>query len=43
MMMLTMRMSFEEAVSTQKQLNPYFEAEWDRIVSTEYLKKRLVV
>lgn len=43
MMMLTMRMSFEEAVSTQKKLNPYFEAEWDRIVSTEYLKKRLVV
>lgn len=43
MMMLTMRMSFEEAVSIQKKLNPYFEEQWNRIIDTKYLDKELIV
>ena len=43
MMMLTMRMSFEEAVSIQKKLNPYFEGQWNRIIDTKYLDKELIV
>lgn len=43
MMMLTMRMSFEEAVSCQLKLNPYFEEQWKRIIDTKYLEKQLIV
>lgn len=43
MMMLTMKMTFEEAVSTQLRFNPYFEANWNRIIDTKYLEKKLVV
>ena len=43
MMMLTMKMSFEEAVATQLKHNPYFESQWKRIIETEYLKKKLVL
>lgn len=43
MMMLTMRMSFEDAVKAQLMLNPYFEDQWKRILETKYLEKRLCV
>lgn len=43
MMVLTMRMSFDEARETQKQLNPYFQDQWDRIIKSEYLDKELTI
>lgn len=43
MMMLTEPMSFDEAVSIQKKLNPYFEEQWNRIIDTKYLDKELIV
>lgn len=43
MMMLTMQMSFENAVNVQLRFNPYFEANWNRIIETNYLDKKLIV
>ena len=43
MMMLTMKMSFEEAVATQFKVNPYFESQWKRIIESDYLNKSLVL
>lgn len=43
MMMLTMGMTFEGAVNIQLKMNPYFEAQWNRIVETKYLDKKLVL
>ena len=43
MMMLTLGMSFEEAVSAQMKFNPHFEGQWNRIISTKYLEKELIV
>lgn len=43
MMMLTMGMSFEDAVRTQLKFNPYFKEQWNRIVETKYLEKELIV
>ena len=43
MMMLSMRMTFEEAVSIQKQLNPFFEEQWNRIVDSNYLDKKIII
>lgn len=43
MMMLTLGMSFEEAVSVQMKFNPYFEEQWNRIINTKYLDKELIV
>ena len=42
-MMINFHITFEEAVSIQKKNNPYFEAEWDRIVESGYLSKELNV
>ena len=41
--MLTLGMSFEEAVSVQMKFNPYFEEQWNRIINTKYLDKELIV
>ncbi len=43
MSMLTLRMSFDKAVEIQKKFNPYFQDQWDRIVESEYLKKKLII
>ncbi len=43
MMMLTMRMTFEDAVYWQHKFNPYFEDQWNRIIDTHYLEKKLIV
>ena len=43
MMMLTMNMSFEDAVKIQLKLNPYFNDQWNRIVESKYLDKELIV
>lgn len=43
MMMLTMNMSFEDAVKIQLELNPYFKDQWNRIVESKYLDKELIV
>lgn len=43
MLMLNMRMSFDEAVKAQLLLNPYFEDNWKRIIEMKYLDKILEV
>lgn len=43
MLMLNMRMSFDEAIKAQLSLNPYFEDNWNRIMDTNYLDKELKV
>jgi hypothetical protein len=43
MMMLTLNMSYDDAIKMQLKLNPYFKAQWDRIVETKYLDKELIV
>lgn len=43
MMMLTMNMSFEEAINVQLKLNPYFADQWKRIIDSKYLEKELIV
>lgn len=43
MMMLTLNMTFEEAVNVQLKLNPYFEDQWNRIVDSKYLEKELII
>lgn len=43
MMMLTIKMSFEDTVKIQLECNPYFEDQWNRIIKTKYLEKKLIV
>ncbi|SHH97864.1 hypothetical protein SAMN02745196_02162 [Clostridium collagenovorans DSM 3089] len=43
MMMLSRRMTFEEAISMQKQLNPSFEKQWSSIVDSKYLDKKIII
>lgn len=43
MMMLSLGMSFEQAVALQMKFNPYFEDQWNRIVSSKYLDKNLII
>jgi hypothetical protein len=43
MMMLTMRMSFSEAIKTQQATNPFFQNQWDRIIESKYFKKKLLL
>ena len=43
MMMLSCGMSFEQAVAFQMKVDPYFEDQWNRIVSSKYLDKKLIV
>lgn len=43
MMMLTMNMSFNEAIIVQSKFNPYFDEQWKRIVDSKYLEKELIV
>lgn len=41
MMMLTMGMSFEQAVTWQLKMNPYFQDQWNRIMDSRYLEKQI--
>lgn len=43
MMMLTLGMSFEESLKFQFNNNPYFASEWERIQSSGYLEKELII
>ena len=43
MMMLSLKMSLEDAVAFQMRVNPYFEEQWNRIIDTKYLDKELTV
>ena len=43
MMMLAMRMSFKEALDFQMRFNPYFEEQWNLIISVKYLDKELII
>lgn len=43
MMMLAMRMSFKEALNFQMRFNPYFEEQWNLIISVKYLDKELII
>ena len=43
MMLLSLGMSFEQAVALQMKFNPYFEDQWNRIVSSKYLDKNLII
>lgn len=43
MMMVSMGMSFEEAISVQEKVNPFFEKEWNRIVDSKYLDKKFII
>ena len=43
MLMLTIGMSFEQAISVQMKFNPYFKDQWDRIIESKYLDKKLYV
>lgn len=43
MMMISMGISFEKAENFQKEFNPYFEEQWDRIITSGYLEKNLIL
>ena len=43
MMMLSLRMTFDEARDIQLKFNPYFETQWNRIIEEKYLEKKLNV
>lgn len=43
MMMLSLRLSFDEAVDVQLKFNPYFESQWNRIIDEKYLEKKLII
>ena len=43
MMMLALRISFNEAVEAQKKFNPYFQDQWNRIIESRYLEKELII
>lgn len=43
MMMLTVGMTFEQAVDWQMKLNPYFPDQWKRIIDTHYLEKQIII
>lgn len=41
--MLTLGISFEEALKCQMEFNPFFKDNWNRIIKEKYLEKRLIV
>ncbi|HYE11425.1 MAG TPA: hypothetical protein VEF53_14745 [Patescibacteria group bacterium] len=41
--MLTQNMSFDKSIEVQNKFNPYFQEQWDRIIESNYLNKKLVI